>query len=172
MENKQLTTGLSPNFKERYLRLIASGYIERTALQFLQVDWLDFFEICSRDPEFRVQIEEARKSRADHWVDKIADSLDKEFTSEVETDQGLQVVVRPPTKDELNLEKLNFDKLKFLAQADNPERYSTGGKAKLSVEFDISDFKLLSVNEATKVLANDPFADVIEAEVTEVSDGE
>ncbi len=136
----------------------------------LEVDWLDFFELCAKDPEFRTDIENARKNRADRWVDKIAVSIDKKYTVEVESPEGLiQTFERPPNKDELGRDKLDFEKLKFLAQADNPEKYASGGKPKVNIEFDMSDFKLLTTQEAAKVLNNDPFArPPIEAEVTEI----
>jgi len=155
-----LTKGLSPAFKTNYLRLIAAGYVEATALAFLEVDWLDFFEICSRDPEFRNQIDDARKSRADQWVDRIAQSLDKKYMIEVPGEEGRPPIrqERPPNKDELGRDKLDFEKLKFLAQADNPDKYATGAKTKVNVDFSMEDFKLLPVAEAAQVLANDPFA--------------
>jgi hypothetical protein len=166
---KSLTKGIGAAFKPNYLRLIAAGHIERTALDVLKVEWLDFFEICAKDPEFRANIEEARKSRADHWIDNIAGSLAKKYEIEIETDEGTIKVERAPNKDELGRDKLNFEKLKFLAQADNPEKYSPGSKPKINVEFDMSDFKLLSVSEAATVLTKDPFARLpdVEAEVVE-----
>lgn len=168
----QLLKGLNPQFKSNYCRLIAHGYVEATALAYLEVEWMDFFELLSKDPEFRSSIEEARKARADRWVDRIAVSIDKVYETETEIDGKQVVMERPPTKDELGRDKLQFEKMKFLAQADNPEKYSAGAKPKLTVEFDMSDFKLLSVEDAQKVLTSDPFANVVDAEFTkEGSDG-
>lgn len=165
----QILKGLGPQFKTNYVRLIASGCVEATALATLQVDWLDFFEVCAKDPEFRSDIEEARKLRADRWIDSVAMSLSKKYMVEIERDNGeIEKHERPPNKDEIARDKLEFEKLKFLAQADNPEKYSAGAKPKINIEFDMSDFKLLSTQEASKVLANDPFAKaVVEAEVVE-----
>ena len=164
-----LIKGINPQFKSNYLRLISAGHVEKTALEILEVDWLDFFEICAKDPEFRAKIEDARKSRADHWVDRIALSVDKKYEIEAEhpeTGEPIKVE-RAPTKDELGRDKLQFEKLKFLAQADNPEKYAAGAKPKINVEFDMSEFKLLNVADAAKVLINDPFAPkTIEAEFT------
>lgn len=164
-----LVKGISPYFKSNYLRLIASGQIEKTALEILEVDWIDFFEICSKDPEFRANIEDARKSRADRWIDGIAESLDKKYLVDMGEDAtGAKVYAeRAPNKDELGRDKLQFEKMKFLAQADNPEKYAAGAKPKINVEFDMTDFKLLNVQEAAKVLINDPFARPIDAEFTE-----
>jgi hypothetical protein len=167
MENS-LVKGISPHFKSNYLRLIATGHVERVALEILEVDWIDFFEVCAKDPQFRTDIDEARKSRADKWVDKIAESINHKYTTEVQDAEGkTQVFERPPNKDELGRDKLTFEKLKFLAQADNPEKYASGAKPKLSVEFDMTDFKLLSMDEAKKVINADPFANpnVIEAQI-------
>lgn len=168
MEHK-LVKGLSPQFKSNYLRLIAAGHIESSALAFLEVDWLDFFEICAKDPEFRANIDEARKSRADRWVDGIADSLTKTYFTEIDNPVTGETIrhERPPNKDELGRDKLNFEKLKFLAQADNPEKYAPGAKSKINVEFDMQDFKLLSIDEARKVINADPFAQLptIDAEI-------
>lgn len=166
----QLVTGLGPDFKSQYCRLIAKGYVEATALAQLKVEWMDFFEILSKDPEFRASIDEARKARADRWVDGIADSLNKKYEVTVERDGIVEVFERPPTKDELGRDKLHFEKMKFLAQADNPEKYAAGAKPKISVEFDMSDFKLLSVEDAHKVLSSDPFANYVEAESTPVKE--
>lgn len=167
-----LVKGLSPHFKSNYLRLIASGCVEKQALLILEVEWLDFFEICAKDPEFRADIEEARKSRADRWIDGIAESLSHKYTIDtVEADGTPVQIERPPTKDELGRDKLQFEKMKFLAQADNPEKYSPGAKPKINVEFDMTDFKLLNVADAAKVLINDPFAPkTIDAEIVEKKD--
>jgi hypothetical protein len=167
----QLVKGLSPQFKNNYIRLIAAGAVESQALIVLEVDWLDFFEICSKDPQFRKDIEEARKNRADHWVDKIAVSIEKKYHFEGPEDpitKEVKIFERPPTKDELGRDKLDFEKLKFLAQADNPDKYAGGSKPKVNIEFDMKDFKLLSTQEAAKVLLADPFAKpTIDAEIVE-----
>lgn len=165
----QLVKGIHPGFKNNYLRLIASGHVEATALAVLEVEWLDFFEVCAKDPEFRANIEEARKHRADHWIDDIALSLTQKYETETEVNGEMIRTERPPSKDEIARDKLHFEKRKFLAQADNPEKYSPGAKPKINVEFDMTDFKLLSMEEAKKVLINDPFAKatVVEAEVVE-----
>jgi len=163
----ELIKGLTPDFKDNYIRLIASGHVERTALAFLQVEWFDFFEMCSKDPEFRAGIDAARKARADRWVDGIADSLNKIYEVEIEKDGITTKYERPPNKDELGRDKLQFEKMRFLAQADNPEKYAQGGKVKVAVDIDMSDFKLLSPQESIKVLNNDPFNKmaVIDAEI-------
>jgi len=164
-----LVKGLGPTFKQNYLRLIAAGAIEKNALDILEVDWLDFFEICSKDPTFRSNIDDARKVRADRWIDGIAESLDKVYYLEVKNPETNEIkqYERPPSKDEIARDKLHFEKMKFLAQADNPEKYTPGVKLKLPSEFDMADFKLLSIEEAKTAIHNDPFAMAIEAEIVE-----
>lgn len=164
-----LVKGLNPLFKTNYLRMIAAGHVERTALLFLEVEWLDFFELCAKDPVFRSQIDDARKNRADRWIDDIAESIQKQYFTTIEVEGIETKFERPPTKDEIAKDKLDFEKRKFLAQADNPEKYAQGGKVKVAVEFDMQDFKLLDIVEAQKVLSKDPFA--IDAEFSEVKNG-
>lgn len=162
----ELVKGLGPQFKNNYLRLIAAGHIESSALACLEVDWIDFFELCSRDPEFRANIEQARQKRADVWVDRIAGSLDKKYTFEDGVDASGRPIFREraPTKDELGRDKLEFEKCKFLAQADNPEKYAQGAKPKVQVDIDLKDFKLLSPQESIQVLNSDPFNKMVTIE--------
>jgi hypothetical protein len=81
-------------------------------------------------------------------VSKIAGTVDHDFS-----------------KDEIGSERLKFDKLQFLAKADNPERYGNNSK-KLDISIDLGQFKLLPPEEALKSLAADPFA--IEADYTDI----
>lgn len=135
-------------FKESFLEKISSGYIESKALSDLGISRGQFIRICSENPEFIKDIEEARKHRADFWVSKIAGSIDEAYDP----------------KDVAG-EKLRMDKLVFLAKSDNPDRYGTG-KSKIDISIDLKQFKLLPPDEAVRALAADPFA--IEAEYTEV----
>lgn len=156
---------ISPDFKKNYLILIAQGSTESKALAHLEIDWLDFFELCAIDPDFRKDIEHARKGRAEIWVNKIAESIEPVF---VKNKDGVEVEVIPG-KEETGFRKLQFEKLKFLAKADNPDRYGeTSGKGP-SVEINLNDFKLLSPQEAIKTLNNDPFNKlvIIDAETKE-----
>lgn len=150
-------------FKSDYVRLISQGHTEGTALQKLEIDWLDFFELCAKDSDFRKDIDNARKARAEIWVGKIMDSVESQF---IDVD-GVKVE-RIPGKDETAHRKLQFEKLKFLAKADNPERYGEAAGSKNKVEINLNDFKLLTPQESIKVLNNDPFNKMVtfEAEVT------
>jgi hypothetical protein len=134
---------ITHQFKTAYIKAIASGETEARILKRMGVDWLDFFETLADDPQFRKDIEEARKHRAEVWVNKIVESL--EPTEDIQASQvpGL---------------KLEFEKLKFLAGADNPDRYGTAAKgAKVDVNVDFKQFQLLAPSEALKALQEDPF---------------
>jgi hypothetical protein len=136
------------DLKNKFLDLIASGYIEAKALTDLGISRGQLAKLCVDDPDFVRKIEESRKYRAEFWVSKIAEGVD---------------IVH--TKEEVAGEKLRLEKLIFLAKADNPERYGTG-RTKVDISLDLKQFKLLPPEEAVKALASDPFA--IEAEYTEV----
>jgi hypothetical protein len=134
-------------FKNLYIQAIASGETEAKILKRMNVEWLDFFETLADDPQFRKDIEEARKHRAEVWINRIVESLD--------SDTGASMSEVPALK-------LEFEKLKFLAGADNPERYGNAAKgAKVDVNVDFKQFQLLPPKDALKVLQEDPFNQVV-----------
>lgn len=137
------------SLKKQFLELTASGFVESVALKQLNLERSSFIKMYLDDPEFVTQIDEARKARADFWVSKIVESIDTDFT-----------------KDEIPNERLKFDKLQFLAKADNPERYGNNSK-KLDIAIDLTQFKLLPPDQALKSLNADPFAP-IDVEFTEI----
>lgn len=132
-----------------YLSLISEGKTEKDALSISGLPQSQYFYLLLNDKQFASQVEEARKLRADHWVGKIMDTVDHDYT-----------------KDEVPSEKLKFEKLQFLAKADNPEKFSP---KKVDVNIDLGKFQLIPPEEAMKVLQQDPFAP-IEAEFTEIKD--
>ena len=147
-----MMTASSVNLKElksKYLELISNGYSENVALKELGFPKPLYLKLLMEDLDFIQDVEAARKLRADFWVSKIAESLDK-----------------PMEKDEVPVERLKFDKLQFLAKADNPDKYGNNSK-KMDINIDLGQFKLLPPEEALKVIKEDPFA--IEADYTEVS---
>jgi hypothetical protein len=148
-----METTLPVGFKTSYIKKIASGYSESKALKEMDVDWMDFFELCAKDPDFRKDIENARKARAEVWVGKITDDV----TSE-----------EPLAASEIPAAKLRFEQLKFLAKADNPERYGEKGGGP-SVQINMGDYSLLSPQDAIKVLNNDPFNKMVTIETTTTS---
>ena len=139
--------------KDRYIELVHKGYVEYIALETLGFHRGDYYQALTEDADFALRVEEARKNRADFWVAKIAQDIDKNYD-----------------KDEIPSQRLKFDKLQFLAKADNPDKYGSNSKSKIDISLDLTQFKLLPPEEAVKALANDPFA--IEAEFKEIDDEE
>lgn len=147
-------------FKSDYVRLISQGYTEGRALAELEVDFIDFFEQVAKDEQFRKDIEDARKQRAEIWVGRIIDSTTPKM---LKLDDGTEIE-RIPGKDETAHRKLEFEKLKFLAKADNPDRYGEASGKNNKVEINLNDFKLLTPQESIKVLNNDPFNKMVTIE--------
>ena len=152
MSNSQILPASSVDLrklKSDYVDLITNGYSENVALTNLSFPKQLYIKLLVEDRDFVKDVEEARKIRADFWVAKIAQTVDHDYS-----------------KEEVASERLKFDKLQFLAKADNPDKYGNNAK-KLDISIDLKQFKLLPPDEAVKALASDPFA--IDAEYTEVS---
>jgi len=153
MSNTQLYAANSADLKElksKYLDLISNGYTETVALKQLSFPKALYIKLLVEDLDFIADVEKARKLRADYWVSKIAETVDHDYS-----------------KDEIGSERLKFDKLQFLAKADNPDKYGNNTK-KLDVNIDIKQFKLLPPDLALKSLQSDPFA--IDADFVELKD--
>ena len=141
--------------KNKYLELILRGYVEKDALEELNFPRHLYLKVLLEDLDFVSELNEARKLRADVWVAKIAKDIDKDYD-----------------KDEIPSQRLKFDKLQFLAKADNPEKYGTNSK-KMDINIDLTQFRLLPPELAMQSLANDPFAPkTIQAEFIEVAEDE
>jgi hypothetical protein len=140
--------------REHYIDLIATGNTEKQALQVAGIERHTYLRLLSENPDFAKQVELARKQRAEHWIGKVIEGVDE-----------------LPEQNEVAGEKLRFDKLQFLAKADNPDRYSSGGKG-VNVSINLGEFRLLNPADAAKALAADPFAVPIEAEFTPIEDSE
>ena len=138
--------------KENYLELITEGYSESAALKKLNFPRGLYLKLLFEDHHFNEQVDQARKTRADFWVSKIIEDVD---------------II--PSKDEVSGERLRFDKLQYLAKADNPEKYGNNTK-KVDINIDMTKFKLLPPEEALKALSSDPFA--IDADFTEIKEDE
>jgi hypothetical protein len=152
--NKLITVDTrSKEFKSAYIKLICEGNSEATALKTLGVKWIDFFEVAADDPDFRKDIEEARKFRAEIWVDRIVRNIDNNSLL---------------PKEAVPAAKLEFEMLKFLAGADNPDRYGGKGGSKVDVNIDLSQFQLIKPDEALKVLQDDPFRNPVKVDNIEV----
>lgn len=138
--------------KVQYLDLISQGHTELVALNKLNFPKALYIKLLLDDSDFALQVENCRKLRAEYWISKIAETVDNDYT-----------------KEEVSSERLKFDKLQFLARADNPDKYGNNAK-KLDVSIDLGKFKLLPPEEALKSLASDPFA--IDADFKEITDEE
>jgi hypothetical protein len=133
--------------KDKYLELVASGEVESKALVLSGMKKSTYIRCLVDDENFAKLVETARKHRADHWVEKVAEGYDTHYD-----------------KDETPGAKLIFDKLTYLAKADNPERYGGSGKG-VNVSVNLGEFKMLPPEEAKKALAADPFAIPTEFEI-------
>lgn len=132
-----------------YLSLISEGKTEKQALEQSGLPLAQYYYLLLNDKQFVSQVEEARKLRADHWVGKIMETVDHDYS-----------------KDEVPSEKLKFEKLQFLAKSDNPDRFNP---KKMDINIDLGKFTLVTPEEAVKVLSEDPFApEAIETEYTEI----
>ena len=136
--------------KSQYIELISEGYVENVALKKLNFPRGLFLKLLFEDDDFAQKINEARKLRAEVWIEKIANSIDEKID-----------------KEDVPSERLKFDKLQFLAKADNPEKYGNNPK-KLSIDIDLSKFTLLEPQKALESLSKDPFA--IEVEYNEIEE--
>lgn len=156
MSNTQhliVSSATTKELKEKYLELISDGHTETVALQKLQFPKALYLKLLLEDIDFAQDVEAARKLRADFWVNKIAATVDMDVS-----------------KDEVGSERLKFDKLQFLAKADNPDKYGNNSK-KVDINIDLGKFKLLPPEEALRSLSADPFA-IETVEYTEVSQKE
>lgn len=136
--------------RSEFLALIASGLTEDQAMDQVNLGRgsKEFGETVLvqyqvKDPTFREELEQAKKSRADVWFNQIAKGLSKDIE-----------------KDQVPAEKLKFDQRKYLAAIDNPEKYSEKVAHKLEIGINIfQEMKDLPANEVKKIIAGaDPFA--------------
>lgn len=154
MENLPSNSASLKELKSKYIELISQGYVEKVALETLNFPRGMYLRLLMEDTDFNISVENARKVRADFWVAKIAQDIDTDYE-----------------KDEIPNQRLKFDKLQFLAKADNPDKYGNNSKSKLDINIDLTQFKLLPPEEAMKALNSDPFAPkIIEAEIVEKED--
>ncbi len=146
MNNLTSTSAQLSELKAKYIELITEGYVENVALEALSFPRGAYLRLMMEDIDFNLQVNEARKLRADFWVSKIAADLNTDYS-----------------KDEVPNQRLRFDKLQFLAKADNPDKYGNNSKSKIDINVDLTQFKLLPPDQALKALNADPFAPKNEA---------
>lgn len=136
-----------PEKQEHFCRLISEGVPEDLALAEAVIPFCDYLA-ATTDSRFQDMITNAQKLRADHWFGKIISDAD--FA---------------PDKDSAPGEKLKFERLKYLAEIDNPDKY--GPKTKQTVDHTHNiqiSVKNLSVADAKKILEEDPFSVPLEAD--------
>jgi hypothetical protein len=132
--------------QRRFLDLILEGKSERQVLLELNIPYSEYILFLTKSKKFCEDLEIAKKKRADVWFSKIIEDVD-----------------RVADKDEVGGERLRFDKLKYLAAIDSPEKYSERSKETPEIKLTLNDFKGLSTEDAKKILENDPFS-VVDAE--------
>jgi hypothetical protein len=140
--------------REEYLDLIRRGKGFRQAADILGISQVLLAMMIAQDQSLREDITKAEKDRGDHWVESIIRTVD------VDCDP----------KDVPN-EKLKFEKYKYLAEIDNPEKYGKTSTSEVNVN--VFDIKGITDAQALTAIRNDPFAIDVEAEVIEegVEDG-
>jgi len=132
--------------KDKLFSLISSGISERKAASLLGFDDFKFSLILANQADVMEVVEEAKKARADYWVSKVMETATAEYT-----------------KDEVPSAKLQFEKFKYLASIDNPDKYSER-RTTQDVNVNVFDIKTITDAKALKAIKDDPFA--IEAEYT------
>lgn len=112
------------------------------------VPYSDFSAAELMDGKFQEKLKNAERKRADHWMHKVV--------SDIDTVVG---------KDEAPGKKLQFEKLKWLAKIDNPEKYGDKVSTSIDIQHSIQiSTKNMSVADARKILAEDPFSVPLEAD--------
>jgi hypothetical protein len=137
------------------LDLIRSGYTENKACAELQIPERLYYTMVIMDQNLADQIEKAKELRADVWISKIIAGVDDQIS-----------------KDDAPGEKLRFEKLKYLARVDNPNKYGEKSSVQVDVQHSISAaLKTMTIADAKKILdEEDPYAAPIEAEIVEKDD--
>jgi len=129
----------------------------------------EFFLVAAKNEEKKLVLEESRKKRADTWADTIVSkTIDQDHLSRtgeirtVDIDEG-----------KIGVEKLNFEKLKYLASIDNPDKYGQRIKQVSEIKtHNILEIKGLSPKEAMNILRSDPFAPKEVIDITPSQDEE
>jgi len=109
------------------LDMIAGGADEQSVCDHYKVRRGTFVQWMIRYPQFENAVVEARKQRADSFRSIIHDRLYIDEVDEEGEKTGKKVIAAHH-KDHVPGEKLIFEKLKWLAEMDNPEKY--GAKVK------------------------------------------
>lgn len=126
-----------------FLELISSGMTEPRALAHLGFKRPTYTQLLLKDADFKELVEQAKKARADVFYEKIVDSVDKVLE-----------------KDEVASAKLRFEKLKYVAAMDNPDKYAEKSKHQHDINVNIfQEMKELSISDTKAILHSvNPFA--------------
>lgn len=130
--------------KDKLFSLISSGMSDRKAAALLGFDDLKYSLLLANQSDVAEVVADAIKARADYWVDRVMETATYEYT-----------------KEEVPSAKLQFEKLKYLASIDNPDKYSEKN-SKQDVNVNVFDIKTITDAKALKAIKDDPFA--VEAE--------
>ena len=107
------------------LDMIAGGADELTVCTYFSIRRGTFIQWMIQYPQFESAVQEARKQRADSFRTIIHDRIHEDVIDpETELPTG-ERRIREIGKDQVPGEKLLFEKLKWLAEVDNPEKYGT-----------------------------------------------
>lgn len=138
--------------QEELCRLIANGEMdEEEACHQVAIGLTDFSFMKFQSPEFVDRLDQAYKKRADHWHKKVMKSADD-----------------IPDKEFASGAKLQFEKLKWLAEIDNPDKYGKKSSTTVDINHNIHlSMKKMTTAEALKILQEDPFAIPAECTVIE-----
>lgn len=146
---------LPKSFKtEEFFELICRGFSETAALQAIGYPRESYLLILLRHQEFNNRLREAFKMRAEVWHGKIVEKASTPILDPKEVPGA----------------KLQFEQLKYLAEKDDPDRFGDKKKIETSVDISITDFRNMSDKQAQQILTNNPFAQIEEAEFTEVKE--
>jgi len=136
-ENKQLVDKKLQSIAVDILDMISGGADEQSVCDHFNVRRGTFVQWMIQYPQFENAVAEARKQRADSFRSIIHDRM---YTDEIiydgpEDKNGNKTgrktgkkIIKTLFKDDVPGEKLIFDKLKWLAEMDNPDKY--GAKIK------------------------------------------
>lgn len=143
-----------PELVTELLSLVSQGIPIDDAVAQLAIPASHFAIYEMMSPTFLALHREALKKRADHWANKVIRTVD-------------EVV----TKEEAQGKKLQFEKLKWLAEMDNPDKYGKKTNTTVDIQHNIQfSVKNMSVSDAKKILNDDPFSIPLEADYKILND--
>lgn len=139
--------------REYILEVMSKGVDPEDACATMCIPYSSYL-ITTIESSFAEGIEEAKKKRADYWYGKIMKDVD---------------VI--PSKEDAPGSKLKFEKLKWLAKIDNPEKYGDKVSTSVDITHNINlSVKNMSISDAKKILEDDPFSVPLEADYRKIEE--